>query len=148
MIAALCGAGCPEASRPPQVPVAKAEEEIAKGIISVTSVLGELRAPFFRVPGLRRTDTMERYLAAENLMERRFSLRRLEQYQRGTGICPSTAVRGALSNERPYRDLAARKDDAAQQRGRALAERDLWNSRQRGRALWHATRALFEPFCF
>jgi hypothetical protein len=49
MIAALCGAGCPEASRPPQVPVAKAEEEIAKGIISVTSVLGELRAPFFRV---------------------------------------------------------------------------------------------------
>ena len=51
-----------------KVPVAKAEEEIAKGIISVTSVLGELPAPFFRVPGLRRTDTMERYLAAENLM--------------------------------------------------------------------------------
>jgi aromatic ring hydroxylase len=24
----------------------------------------------------------------------------------------------------------------------------LWNSRQRGRALWHATRALFEPLCF
>ena len=34
--------------------------------------------------------------------------------------------------------------------GRAptFAERDLWNSRQRGRALWHATRALFEPLCF
>ena len=43
MIAALCGAGCPEASRPPQVPVAKAEEEIAKGIISVTSVLATFR---------------------------------------------------------------------------------------------------------
>jgi peptidoglycan/xylan/chitin deacetylase (PgdA/CDA1 family) len=50
------------------VPVARAEEEIAKGIISVTSVLGELPAPFFRVPGLRRTDTMERYLASDNLM--------------------------------------------------------------------------------
>jgi peptidoglycan/xylan/chitin deacetylase (PgdA/CDA1 family) len=50
------------------VPVARAEEEIAKGIISVTSVLGEPPAPFFRVPGLRRTDTMERYLATENLM--------------------------------------------------------------------------------
>jgi peptidoglycan/xylan/chitin deacetylase (PgdA/CDA1 family) len=50
------------------VPVAKAEEEIAKGIISVTSALGEPPAPFFRVPGLRRTDAMERHLAAENVM--------------------------------------------------------------------------------
>jgi peptidoglycan/xylan/chitin deacetylase (PgdA/CDA1 family) len=50
------------------VPVANAEAEIAKGIISVTSVLGEPPAPFFRVPGLRRTDIMERYLAAEKLM--------------------------------------------------------------------------------
>jgi peptidoglycan/xylan/chitin deacetylase (PgdA/CDA1 family) len=46
----------------------EAEQEIGKGIISVTSVLGELPAPFFRVPGLRRTNTMERYLAAEHLM--------------------------------------------------------------------------------
>jgi peptidoglycan/xylan/chitin deacetylase (PgdA/CDA1 family) len=51
-----------------KVPVARAEEEILKGIISVTSVLGKPPAPFFRVPGLRRTDTMERYLASENLM--------------------------------------------------------------------------------
>jgi hypothetical protein len=29
-----------------------------------------------------------------------------------------------------------------------FAERDLWNSRQRGRAVWHATRALFETLCF
>jgi peptidoglycan-N-acetylglucosamine deacetylase len=51
-----------------KVPVARAEAEIAKGITSVTSVLGEPPAPFFRVPGLRRTDTLERYLASENLM--------------------------------------------------------------------------------
>jgi hypothetical protein len=37
------------------MPVVRAEEEIAKGIISLTSVLGELPAPFFRVPGLRLT---------------------------------------------------------------------------------------------
>jgi hypothetical protein len=30
----------------------------------------------------------------------------------------------------------------------SYANRDLWNSRQRGRALWHATRALFETLCF
>ena len=29
-----------------------------------------------------------------------------------------------------------------------FAERNLWNGRQRGRALWHAKRALFEPLCF
>jgi hypothetical protein len=28
------------------------------------------------------------------------------------------------------------------------AERQLWNSRQRGRALCQVTRVLFEPLCF
>jgi peptidoglycan/xylan/chitin deacetylase (PgdA/CDA1 family) len=51
-----------------KVPIARAEEEIAKGVASVTSVLSEPPAPFFRVPGLRRTDVIERYLASENLM--------------------------------------------------------------------------------
>jgi hypothetical protein len=33
-------------------------------------------------------------------------------------------------------------------RAPTFAERDSWNSRQRGRALWHATRDLFETLCF
>ena len=51
-----------------KVPLAKAELEISDGIASVTSVLGEPPAPFFRIPGLARTAAIDRYLASQNLM--------------------------------------------------------------------------------
>jgi peptidoglycan-N-acetylglucosamine deacetylase len=51
-----------------KVPLTKAEEEIAGGIASVTAVLGEPPAPFFRIPGLRRTNAIDQYLASQNLM--------------------------------------------------------------------------------
>ena len=51
-----------------KVPLPRAEEEISRGIASVTRVLGEPPAPFFRIPGLRRTDTIEQYLASQKLI--------------------------------------------------------------------------------
>jgi len=51
-----------------KVPLGKAEQEINDGIASVTSVLGEPPAPFFRVPGLARTNAIDQYLASQNLM--------------------------------------------------------------------------------
>jgi len=51
-----------------KVPLAKAELEISDGIASVTSVLGEPPAPFFRIPGLARTAAIDQYLASQNLM--------------------------------------------------------------------------------
>jgi peptidoglycan/xylan/chitin deacetylase (PgdA/CDA1 family) len=51
-----------------KVPLAKAEMEISDGIASVTSVLGEPPAPFFRIPGLARTAAIDQYLASQNLM--------------------------------------------------------------------------------
>jgi len=51
-----------------KVPLAKAEQEISDGIASVTSVLGEPPAPFFRIPGLARTAAIDQYLASQNLM--------------------------------------------------------------------------------
>jgi peptidoglycan/xylan/chitin deacetylase (PgdA/CDA1 family) len=51
-----------------RVPLAKAEQEISDGIASVTSVLGEPPAPFFRIPGLARTGAIDQYLASQNLM--------------------------------------------------------------------------------
>src|SRR5215831_2621418 len=51
-----------------KVPLAKAEQEISDGIASVTAVLGEPPAPFFRIPGLARTTAIDQYLASQNLM--------------------------------------------------------------------------------
>src|SRR5271156_4971609 len=51
-----------------KMPLAKAEEEINGGIASVTSVLGRPPAPFFRIPGLARTNAIDQYLASQNLM--------------------------------------------------------------------------------
>jgi peptidoglycan/xylan/chitin deacetylase (PgdA/CDA1 family) len=51
-----------------KVPPARAEEEISRGIASVAAALGEPPAPFFRIPGLRRSDTIEQYLASQKLM--------------------------------------------------------------------------------
>jgi peptidoglycan-N-acetylglucosamine deacetylase len=51
-----------------KVPPARAQEEISRGIASVAMVLGEPPAPFFRIPGLRRSDTIEQYLASQKLM--------------------------------------------------------------------------------
>ena len=50
------------------MPLAKAEQEIDQGIVSVTAALGEPTAPFFRIPGLARTNAIDQYLASENLM--------------------------------------------------------------------------------
>jgi peptidoglycan/xylan/chitin deacetylase (PgdA/CDA1 family) len=53
-----------------KMPFAKAEQEIDEGITSVSAVLGDpgLVAPFFRVPGLARTNAIDQYLASRNLM--------------------------------------------------------------------------------
>jgi peptidoglycan-N-acetylglucosamine deacetylase len=51
-----------------KVPLSKAEQEINEGIASVTSVLGGPPAPFFRIPGLARTNAIDGYLASQNLM--------------------------------------------------------------------------------
>jgi peptidoglycan-N-acetylglucosamine deacetylase len=51
-----------------KMPLAKAEQEIDQGIVSVTAALGEPTAPFFRIPGLARTNAIDQYLASENLM--------------------------------------------------------------------------------
>jgi peptidoglycan-N-acetylglucosamine deacetylase len=52
-----------------KVPLAKAVEEINGGIASVTAVLGEAGppSPFFRIPGLARTNAIDQYLASQNL---------------------------------------------------------------------------------
>ena len=51
-----------------KVPLGRAEQEISDGIASVTAVLGEPPAPFFRIPGLARTNAIDQYLASQNLM--------------------------------------------------------------------------------
>jgi peptidoglycan/xylan/chitin deacetylase (PgdA/CDA1 family) len=53
-----------------RLPMAKAEGEIDQGRESVAAALGDERAmaPFFRFPGLGRSDTIEEYLAAHGLM--------------------------------------------------------------------------------
>jgi peptidoglycan/xylan/chitin deacetylase (PgdA/CDA1 family) len=51
-----------------KVPLAKAEEEINGGIASVTSVLGHPPSPFFRIPGLARTNAIDQYTASQKLM--------------------------------------------------------------------------------
>ena len=53
-----------------KMPFAKAEQEIDEGITSVSAALGDpgLVAPFFRVPGLARTNAIDQYLASRNLM--------------------------------------------------------------------------------
>jgi peptidoglycan-N-acetylglucosamine deacetylase len=51
-----------------KVALAKAEQEINDGIASVTSVLGGPPAPFFRIPGLARTNAIDGYLGSQNLM--------------------------------------------------------------------------------
>jgi peptidoglycan/xylan/chitin deacetylase (PgdA/CDA1 family) len=51
-----------------KVPLDRAEREISDGIASVTSVLGEPPAPFFRIPGLARTTAIDQYLASQSLL--------------------------------------------------------------------------------
>jgi peptidoglycan/xylan/chitin deacetylase (PgdA/CDA1 family) len=51
-----------------KVPLGKAEREISDGIASVTSILGEPPAPFFRIPGLARTTAIDQYLASQSLL--------------------------------------------------------------------------------
>jgi peptidoglycan-N-acetylglucosamine deacetylase len=52
-----------------KMPLIKAEREINEGIASVTAVLGEASppAPFFRIPGLARTNAIDQYLASQKL---------------------------------------------------------------------------------
>src|SRR6266566_3919829 len=53
-----------------RLPMAAAENEIDQGRASVAAALGDERAaaPFFRFPGLGRSDAIEEYLAAHGLM--------------------------------------------------------------------------------
>jgi peptidoglycan/xylan/chitin deacetylase (PgdA/CDA1 family) len=53
-----------------RLPMTAAEKEIDQGRESVTAALGDERAmaPFFRFPGLGRSDAIEEYLAAHGLM--------------------------------------------------------------------------------
>jgi peptidoglycan-N-acetylglucosamine deacetylase len=51
-----------------KMPLINAEREINEGIASVTAALGEPPAPFLRIPGLARTNAIDRYLASQNLL--------------------------------------------------------------------------------
>jgi peptidoglycan-N-acetylglucosamine deacetylase len=53
-----------------KMPEAKAEQEINSGIASVAAVLNDRTrlAPFFRIPGFLRRDSVEKYLASQHLM--------------------------------------------------------------------------------
>jgi peptidoglycan/xylan/chitin deacetylase (PgdA/CDA1 family) len=53
-----------------KMPIQHAEREINDGIASVTSTLGDgiAPAPFFRFPGLLRSEAVESYLASQHLM--------------------------------------------------------------------------------
>lgn len=51
------------------LPIEHVEREIREGIASVTEALrGAAPAPFFRIPGLGRTEAIERYLESQGLM--------------------------------------------------------------------------------
>src|SRR4051794_24502697 len=56
-------------SRMDQMPIERAKEEVDEGIASVRAALGDdaKPAPFFRVPGLRRAEAVEDYLASQAL---------------------------------------------------------------------------------
>src|SRR3954452_2043028 len=56
-------------SRMDQMPIERAKEEIDEGIASVKAALGDdtKLAPFFRVPGLRRAEAVEDYLASQGV---------------------------------------------------------------------------------
>jgi peptidoglycan-N-acetylglucosamine deacetylase len=53
-----------------KMPEAKAEQEIDTGIASVSAALSDSTrlAPFFRIPGFLRRDSVEKYLASQHLM--------------------------------------------------------------------------------
>jgi len=53
-----------------RMPVQQAEAEVEGGIEAAAAALGDrnLVAPFFRIPGLMRGETIERYLASRSLM--------------------------------------------------------------------------------
>jgi peptidoglycan-N-acetylglucosamine deacetylase len=53
-----------------KMPEAKAEQQINAGIASVASVLNDRSrlAPFFRIPGFLRRESVEQYLASQHLM--------------------------------------------------------------------------------
>jgi peptidoglycan/xylan/chitin deacetylase (PgdA/CDA1 family) len=52
-----------------RMPLEKAQLEINQGIANVTAALGDgtSPAPFFRIPGLLRSDVVERYAASQNI---------------------------------------------------------------------------------
>ena len=52
------------------LPVGQTEREIQDGIASVTRALGgsAVPAPFFRFPGLERTEALKKYLASQGIM--------------------------------------------------------------------------------
>jgi peptidoglycan/xylan/chitin deacetylase (PgdA/CDA1 family) len=56
-------------SRMDQMPIERAQKEIDEGIASVKAALGDdaKLAPFFRIPGLRRAEAVEEYLASQGI---------------------------------------------------------------------------------
>src|SRR5258708_20736551 len=52
-----------------QMPIERARAEIDEGIASVRAALGDdaRLAPFFRIPGLRRVQAIEDYLASQGI---------------------------------------------------------------------------------
>ncbi len=53
-----------------RLPMARVEQQVDGGIASVDAALGDPKAlaPFFRIPGLGRTDAVEGYLASKSLV--------------------------------------------------------------------------------
>jgi peptidoglycan/xylan/chitin deacetylase (PgdA/CDA1 family) len=74
------------------------ERQIDRGIASVDAALGDPKAlsPFFRIPGLNRTNAVEAYLALEVIgdLERRCRRRRLEVHRRARDRAPHDAAAG------------------------------------------------------
>ncbi len=54
----------------PRMTLAKAQQEVDQGIASVAAALGDPAeiAPFFRIPGLSRSEVIESYLASRSIM--------------------------------------------------------------------------------
>ncbi len=83
-------------SRFGKLPVEKVRQEIDEGIADVGAALGDAAelAPFFRIPGLERSDAIEEELAARSLVVFGSDLVADDWYRR---IKPSEIVRRAMS---------------------------------------------------
>jgi peptidoglycan/xylan/chitin deacetylase (PgdA/CDA1 family) len=102
------------------------QKEVDDGIASVTAALGDKPAPFFRIPGLLRADTVEKFLAERQIMiwsadfpaddwthissseVLRRALMRLEQHHKGVLLLHDMQPRTVLMLPQLLRELKRR----------------------------------------